>query len=131
MPRDDEPIPAHLNLECIVCGYSLTGLLERRCPECGESFDPRETWLENERSTWEYHFENVRSRSDYFRLGYVAAAILLFLLLSYLNMLTLAALPLIVTGEMYTLWSGGPGLRVRMCYWTVCVAWGALVVSIF
>jgi hypothetical protein len=25
---------------CQECGYDLTGLLERRCPECGESFSP-------------------------------------------------------------------------------------------
>jgi hypothetical protein len=25
--------------ECVVCGYSLHGLTERRCPECGTAFD--------------------------------------------------------------------------------------------
>ena len=25
---------------CLSCGYSLTGLSERRCPECGTEFDP-------------------------------------------------------------------------------------------
>jgi hypothetical protein len=26
--------------QCRVCGYSLKGLTERRCPECGTTFDP-------------------------------------------------------------------------------------------
>ena len=26
---------------CLRCGYSLTGLTERRCPECGEAFEAR------------------------------------------------------------------------------------------
>ena len=28
---------------CLHCGYSLTGLSEPRCPECGTSFDPHES----------------------------------------------------------------------------------------
>lgn len=28
---------------CLHCGYSLTGLTEPRCPECGTTFDPRES----------------------------------------------------------------------------------------
>ena len=26
---------------CIHCGYSLTGLTELRCPECGQPFEPK------------------------------------------------------------------------------------------
>ncbi len=26
---------------CIKCGYSLTGLTEPRCPECGQPFEPK------------------------------------------------------------------------------------------
>jgi len=29
-------------LECLNCGYNLTGLIENRCPECGTAFDPVE-----------------------------------------------------------------------------------------
>lgn len=32
----------HQDLKCWTCGYDLTGLTERRCPECGEPFDPGE-----------------------------------------------------------------------------------------
>ncbi len=26
---------------CLKCGYSLHGLIEPRCPECGTAFEPR------------------------------------------------------------------------------------------
>jgi|GEM_PF-1075565 hypothetical protein len=127
MPRDDEPIPAELNLRCTTCGFCLTGLLERRCPECGEAFEPRETWLENERSTWEYHFANVRSKADYARIAYLAVAILCFLALVCADFKTIFAFPVVVLGEMSILRLGEPALRVRMAYWTVCVGWGVLM----
>jgi predicted RNA-binding Zn-ribbon protein involved in translation (DUF1610 family) len=40
-------IPAEWDLRCVHCGYSLTGLTERVCPECGQRFQPRATWLAN------------------------------------------------------------------------------------
>lgn len=43
------PILPEWSLRCVKCGYDLTGLLSRRCPECGESFRPRETWQANRR----------------------------------------------------------------------------------
>src|SRR5512133_585469 len=93
MPRDDEAIPPELHLCCTSCGYELTGLVERRCPECGQSFAPRDTWLENEQSTWEYHFENVRPRGDYIRMGYLVFAALVFFGLSLKDFRALLALP--------------------------------------
>ncbi len=41
------PIPAEWELACTHCGYDLTGLTTRVCPECGRSFHPRKTWLAN------------------------------------------------------------------------------------
>ncbi len=36
---DDEiPVPGNLNLRCHGCGYDLTNLSERTCPECGRPF---------------------------------------------------------------------------------------------
>jgi hypothetical protein len=133
MPGEGEPIPADLNLRCACCGYELTGLIDRRCPECGESFDPRETWLDNERSTWGYHFENVRTKWDYARLGYLVLCGLFFLLLALLRPITLFALPVAVMGEMFILYErnvvygGSRGVQIRMAYATVCVAWGVVV----
>src|SRR5690349_10031462 len=31
---------AHIRGNCLGCGYSLIGLLDPRCPECGRVFDP-------------------------------------------------------------------------------------------
>lgn len=124
MPDEGSPIPADLNLRCMGCGYQLTGLTTRRCPECGEFFDPRQTWLENERATWEYHFENVRTRWDYAEVGYLAVLGLAYLVLALVNVLTLVALPLALLAEMYILWLGTSGRRIRMACWTACVAWG-------
>ena len=33
---------------CTKCGYSLKGLTEPRCPECGEPFNPYMVGLENQ-----------------------------------------------------------------------------------
>lgn len=42
----DEPAATtdggHTILPCPACGYDLRGLVERRCPECGRPFTPRE-----------------------------------------------------------------------------------------
>jgi hypothetical protein len=38
--------PSPDNRFCLDCGYSLRGLLDPRCPECGRVFDPADpkTW---------------------------------------------------------------------------------------
>lgn len=47
--KQDEggPIPAEWKLSCVQCGYDLTGLINRVCPECGSRFSPRQTWEAN------------------------------------------------------------------------------------
>jgi hypothetical protein len=47
---DGGPIPPEWNLHCTQCGYNLTGLTSRVCPECGQPFWPRLTWLANRRA---------------------------------------------------------------------------------
>ena len=42
---DGSPIPAEWELTCPTCGYELTGLSVRRCPECGKRFDPHDIWV--------------------------------------------------------------------------------------
>jgi len=32
--------PDGRHIRCLHCGYTLTGLLENKCPECGRRFDP-------------------------------------------------------------------------------------------
>jgi len=131
MPREDQPIPAELHLRCSACGYELTGLIERRCPECGAFFDPRETWLENEQATWEYHFENVRSKWDYVAIGYVALAGVVYAVLVWRSAMALVALPLVLLGEGRVFYAGGGGLTIRMLYATACVAWGIVAVILW
>jgi hypothetical protein len=127
MPRDDQPVPAELNLHCTDCGYSLTGLLERRCPECGEPFDPRETWLENERNTWEFHFQHVRTKGDYARIGLLGLLMVLFLLTAFSDAKALLAFPLIVFGELYIYYTGSKGLTERLLYWSIAAVWGVIM----
>jgi DNA-directed RNA polymerase subunit RPC12/RpoP len=38
--RDPLATPIDTDLLCPTCGYYLRGLVEYRCPECGEPFDP-------------------------------------------------------------------------------------------
>jgi len=132
MPGEDEPIPAELHLRCLSCGYELTGLTERRCPECGTYFDPRETWLENERGTWEYHFENVRSKWDYVVAGYLAVAAIAYAVMVRRSPMALVALPLVVLlGEGRIYYAGGRAQTIRALYATVCVAWGIVAVILW
>ena len=35
------PVPENPPLHCLQCGYNLTGLVSRRCPECGTHFKVR------------------------------------------------------------------------------------------
>jgi len=51
-PSPAEPVPDGFDLVCEHCGYSLVGLLENRCPECGEAFNP--TLLPLARVPWLY-----------------------------------------------------------------------------
>ncbi len=44
---DGSPIAAEWHLRCPKCEYDLTGLVQRRCPECGQCFDPHAIWAEN------------------------------------------------------------------------------------
>lgn len=44
---DGSPIPPEWGLRCPHCDYDLTGLSNRRCPECGRRFDPHEIWVAN------------------------------------------------------------------------------------
>ncbi len=69
MPWEGQAIPEHLNLRCTQCGYSLTGLKNRICPECGKPFDPLATYQQNIKSTWEFHFSYQRPLWQYVALG--------------------------------------------------------------
>lgn len=38
--RDHSPVPVEWAVRCPSCGYDLTGLTTRYCPECDTAFDP-------------------------------------------------------------------------------------------
>jgi len=127
MPEEGEPIPAELNLRCTHCGYELTGLIERRCPECGEEFDPRETWLENEQSTWAYHFENVRPKKVYAIYAMMFGMAVIYGLMIGVNIFAIFGVLLIVVGEIMILQFGAPAIRTRLIYLIACLLWSFFV----
>mgnify|MGYP001101454495 CR=1 FL=1 len=59
---EGKPIPASWDLRCTDCGYSLTGLASRRCPECGRPFDPRRTWEANQEARLQTGIERLPPR---------------------------------------------------------------------
>lgn len=121
MPSDDEPIPAYLKLRCCTCGYNLTGLIARRCPECGEPFDPRQTWLANEQENWAYHFEHVYPRRRYVLLGVtvlLAVAVVGLILTAPFGRFGIMG---IIIGEVFILRTDSDPLVARCVYLAILV----------
>lgn len=54
LPAEGEPIPADLDLHCPECDYSITGLCEWQCPECGKRFTVQRAWTHKIESDPEY-----------------------------------------------------------------------------
>lgn len=61
LPSAVEPVPNEYDLLCEQCGYSLIGLMETRCPECGKDFDPAALPLA--RVPWLYRSRLGRQRA--------------------------------------------------------------------
>lgn len=120
MPAEGEPIPPELNLRCTSCGYALTGLLVRICPECGEPFDPREAWLDNERSTLGYHFKHLRPLWVYVVGGITLVMAILTLTLAILQPVVFFTLPLVIYAEFIPAMYPVRRLWVRLVYVTIC-----------
>ena len=124
MPRDGRPIPPEPNLRCCSCGYDLTGLTVRRCPECGEPFDPRETWLANERSPRRYRLENFPPLTRI--AGYAALVVLIVVfVLLLLNSGRQARFTgmLVIIGEVLVYYYGFRPLATRLIYLTFGITW--------
>ena len=123
MPRDGQPIGPELNLRCCSCGYDLTGLTVRRCPECGEPFDPRQTWLANEESSWKFHFEYVRPQSTYVSYAVLVVLIAACILLLRVSRLAGFGLFFVLIGELFVYRTGVRALPVRLTYLVACIIW--------
>jgi hypothetical protein len=144
--RQPRPIPEEWGLRCVNCGYDLTGLVERRCPECGEPFDVIPTLRANERSTWAYILANRCSPISYplflllrrfgvpvptlewlLRSGdivyYTVLAVmgLTLALLVLVQTFALFALGLLATGEVLLAALGRGRPWIRLILWTVCL----------
>ena len=123
MPHEDQAIPPELGLRCCWCGYDLTGLPVRRCPECGEPFNPRETWLANEQSTWQYHFENVRPVSTYVAYAILAVLIAIYVLLLFTSYFGRFAIMLVIVGETLIWRADLRAYPVRLTYLLAGIIW--------
>jgi len=149
---DEAGIRPELNLTCEGCGYSLTGLRSRRCPECGMEFDIIHTLRINRRSSYEYLLENrctwvtspfiawfelmgVPGKVAAFLLdtmSWVFPAILLamvvtFFVLAWADPLVLFVLLLFAFGEA-AIWTFDRG-RVggRLTLWCFCLSLAVLI----
>ncbi len=94
-----EAIPVQWALRCTKCDYDLTGLIERRCPECGQRFRPRETWLANRQASAERKFVFTSRGVSALMLGVLLAVSLLI----FCPVVILVLMPWVVTevGCMY------------------------------
>lgn len=129
MPAEDQPIPEDLHLHCTHCGYDLTGLLERTCPECGESFAPRETWLANEKSTWAWHFQNRYTPWDYIETAIVLVLVGFYALFCWMEPLSLWAFVLIVPGEIFIYSTVTDAKPWRYAYLIASLLWAIFITT--
>jgi len=116
------PIPAEWALTCVHCGYCLTGLETRVCPECGHPFHPRKTWLAN-------RFLPIRRRE--IRRTVLALVVLaVWALGAYFFPLWLVPLPLWLIAEMvYLRWDWNP-FMIRVVFLPLYVVWMLLAVAL-
>jgi hypothetical protein len=126
--RDDGgPIPAEWNLRCLQCGYGLTGLRTRVCPECGTAFSPRQTWEANQAGQVpEGEKGHVERFQRFFAAGLIAALIALAYLVPtvrgrYLAGYLIFAAVIIFLGELWIYYSIVPPIAVRIMVGAICV----------
>lgn len=111
------PIPADWELRCTKCGYDLTGLTTRTCPECGRRFNPRQTWEANRRP----RFGTLPVSKEELAVGAVGGAIAAVFCwggcpLSFLITLTWAMILLWILLELHAFAAGRGVSHVRMFF---------------
>ncbi len=109
---DGEPIPQAWDLRCQSCGYSLTGLTERRCPECGNKFHPRDIW-ETNRSAPEVREVTLLDQILLWVLVGVVTILVLFAVVAH-NNITWVGLVIIVLAEANILYARSDRLPMRL-----------------
>jgi hypothetical protein len=122
MNRDEGgPIPAEWKLRCLECGYDLTGLPTRVCPECGQPFKPRETWEANQAGDIP---RSEVGRSRVIHLLIMAAIVAVSLAIGQLAgdlASGLAVAAVIIAGEIWIFTSDVRPFLVRIMSATLCI----------
>lgn len=120
-----EPIPPEWDLHCGACGYNLTGLTARRCPECGEPFKPRELWSANRLAAIEAQEDRVPLYMSY---GLVSLFIAVILWKSFIKPYILLPFLLLLLYELLTRQRGRGRARARVIVLALC---GVLALAIW
>jgi len=111
-------IPECWNLHCQRCGYNLTGLTSRVCPECGEAFHPRRTWLANRRPS---SITQVR------KVALMLAFLLCWAVGVWCNPFWLVLIPPWAIMELLFCRSGRNPFYLRVFFITIYVLWALLL----
>lgn len=113
--QQDQAVNSALQRYCLDCAYSLIGLPENRCPECGREFDPADprTFLKQLPGTWTKRLGeavcDLEGASAWVFAAMVAAAIIASAVgelfpLAYLPVLVgVMYLPLVCTALLFRL----------------------------
>lgn len=120
MKRDEGgPIPPHWELRCLQCGYDLTGLIDRVCPECGTPFSPRQTWEANQQGV-----VPAEEKPSVLAGNLVVVAVLLTILgiaLATGSVAAYAAVVLVLICESIVRFTEAGALPVRLLFGFLCL----------
>ena len=128
MLPEGEPIPPGMDLHCTQCGYNLTGLTDRRCPECGNRFDIAATQRANRESRYER--ELTHSSEAYAVAGIVLIVLVLIYLAFARTPLALLGLLLPLLGELVAQQLEISPSLSRAGYLALSVVWVIIVFAI-
>lgn len=123
--RGGEPIAPEWDLHCAKCGYELTGLTTRRCPECGESFNAHDLWLAQ-------RYKKARFQVDvpaYVPYGGLAITLLLVWPVIFPKIWVIAPLAALPVYEWLASYHGWEKRGTRGILITFCVVLSAFLMS--
>jgi hypothetical protein len=123
-----EPIPPSMDLSCPQCGYNLTGLTGRRCPECGTKFDVATAQRANRESRYEHQFSGTGEA--YAVVGIIIVVLVLIYLAFARTPIALIGLLLPLLGEFAAQQLEISPALTRAGYLALSVAWVIIVFTI-